>query len=953
MSDIERHSDEEPMPEEPTPSGVNDDEPMPSHGPPDNEELARSVPEEPTPSYVNNEQPMSSRALAPPPPPMLRHVPEPTPSGINDDEPMPSHVPPDNEELARSVPEEPTPSYVNDKQPMSSRALAPPPPPMLRHVPLPDNEALARRARTTLFLPDSHDSRRPSPVPSRVPPEIDTSRKRARSSSVEPPPSKRRKSRSVVRFFDLAAEDEDSGDDDEPRRVRRTNEDANDEEGEDDDEETLSDLEFIDDEPVHQSSHFTIHEETDAAALEALAASFKAAPASSPSAVSTSTSSLSSTSTSSHDPVLNLFQPSAPAPSDEPATVQRGEWIRLKQTPYEGKVAWVVSSQRFIVANLNGVGEADPCSRLTYDSPLRASAYPRVLPNPDELLPFKQTTESYLKQATFIGTAPALVEGVRVVVVAGEHKGNVGYIVMIREIADEKYRVRWAKIQEEYNGTDTVRGDSHGIFVQIAHLRRHALDPPTPFRVLDRVQVVAGIEHRGAIGRIIQIEDQWLSIQFPQESGEQNIIEVEHRCVARHFMEGDFVCVTGASRNRRGLVVKICTGGALELYSGQRNFNGSDIDEDPLWRVPSRDVNFDLNSDSSMSSWAALMPQLDIIDLQTFSAQKSSRSALTADAQFIDLSGALGSARQLLEGKAVGRRYEGMEVLVAWQGPLKGTRGVVVGDFDSPDRAARIQKCKRKYQVEDDDGIMVTVQKEASNARFTLNIKKLVHVHTRMPLSKTKALPRWMLAPQSALTRTPARVGTPLPPSRSPTPAPQVSWTSNSQVLDGELDGRWLCLSALVQKRVDVVLKDIVRSENRYFRPGKRILSCEGRAGYLALDQPFREEDLDKKMIRVWAVGPNGTNHPVRGPCIRPMRQMADGTPINRVVTRVVIIGPDTGGDVGKLGCYGEARPHNDQVSAVKFQNSGLGFFHLNSLCRSLNVPVPNDGGVLGTTVFN
>ncbi|KAJ7084730.1 hypothetical protein C8R44DRAFT_753132 [Mycena epipterygia] len=887
MSDIERHSDEEPMPEEPTPSGVNDDEPMPSHGPPDNEELARSVPEEPTPSYVNNEQPMSSRALAPPPPPMLRHVPEPTPSGINDDEPMPSHVPPDNEELARSVPEEPTPSYVNDKQPMSSRALAPPPPPMLRHVPLPDNEALARRARTTLFLPDSHDSRRPSPVPSRVPPEIDTSRKRARSSSVEPPPSKRRKSRSVVRFFDLAAEDEDSGDDDEPRRVRRTNEDANDEEGEDDDEETLSDLEFIDDEPVHQSSHFTIHEETDAAALEALAASFKAAPASSPSAVSTSTSSLSSTSTSSHDPVLNLFQPSAPAPSDEPATVQRGEWIRLKQKPYEGKVAWVVSSQRFIVANLNGVGEADPCSRLTYDSPLRASAYPRVLPNPDELLPFKQTTESYLKQATFIGTAPALVEGVRVVVVAGEHKGNVGYIVMIREIADEKYRVRWAKIQEEYNGTDTVRGDSHGIFVQIAHLRRHALDPPTPFRVLDRVQVVAGIEHRGAIGRIIQIEDQWLSIQFPQESGEQNIIEVEHRCVARHFMEGDFVCVTGASRNRRGLVVKICTGGALELYSGQRNFNGSDIDEDPLWRVPSRDVNFDLNSDSSMSSWAALMPQLDIIDLQTFSAQKSSRSALTADAQFIDLSGALGSAvregekqrregklddwdftdalrlaveddlkkqRQLLEGKAVGRRYEGMEVLVAWQGPLKGTRGVVVGDFDSPDRAARIQKCKRKYQVEDDDGIMVTVQKEASNARFTLNIKKLVHVQQTLKYSNA-ALENKGSSSVDACSTVPLSLVHPLAlVHRSHRPARQrrprkFSWTSNSQVLDGELDGRWLCLSGLVQKRVDVVLKDIAREANSQLRRPSPVISPS--------INPSAKRILTKKMIRVWAVGPN------------------------------------------------------------------------------------------------
>ncbi|KAJ7885951.1 hypothetical protein B0H14DRAFT_2563644 [Mycena olivaceomarginata] len=532
---------------------------------------------------------------------------EPTPSGVNDDAPVLGRVPPPvNAELARRVPEEPTPSGV----PMPNPVLPPP------------RQALALRTRTPLVLAGQPR------ILSRVSPDIDASQKRARSSSVEPPPSKRRKTRSVARFFDMAAEeDEVSGDDSEPRRVRRADEDADGEEGEDDDEETPFDREFIDDEPIHQGSHFTIPDETDADALEALAASFKTASASFLFAVSPSSASPFSTSTSSHDLVHNLF---APAPSDERTTVQRGEWIRLKKKPYEGKLAWVVSSQRFIVANLDGVGDADPCSRVTYNAPLLATAYPRVLPNPDELLRFKQSKESYFKQATFVGTTSALVEGVRVVVVAGQHKGDVGYIVVIREIADEKYRGRWAKIQEEYNGIDTVDAKADGIFVKIMHLRRHALDPPTPFRVLDRVQVITGIEHRGAIGRIVQ------------ESGAQDIIEVEHRRVTRYFMEGDFVCVTEASKNRRGgrcgLVVK-----------GQRNFDGSDIYDDSLWRAPSRDANFDLNPAPSMSSWAALMPQPDIVDLQTFSAQKSSSSG---EAQFIDLSGALGSV--VREGRPVG-----------------------------------------------------------------------------------------------------------------------------------------------------------------------------------------------------------------------------------------------------------------------------------------------------------
>jgi hypothetical protein len=30
----------------------------------------------------------------------------------------------------------------------------------------------------------------------------------------------------------------------------------------------------------------------------------------------------------------------------------------------------------------------------------------------------------------------------------------------------------------------------------------------------------------------------------------------------------------------------------------------------------------------------------------------------------------------------------------------------------------------------------------------------------------------------------------------------------------------------------------------------------------------------------VWAVGPNRTNHPVRGTCIRPIRHMGDGAPL-------------------------------------------------------------------------
>jgi hypothetical protein len=162
-------------------------------------ELACHAPEELMPSGVPepDDQPMPSSALPPDNAVLAHHV----------------HSLPNNELARCCVPEELTPSGV----------------------PEPDDQPtdLARRACTPLFLPDSRgptsfafsqsnfdDFRRPTPIPSRVPPEVDASYKRARSNSVEPPPSKRPKPRSVAHFLNLAAEeDEDSGDDDVPRGI--------------------------------------------------------------------------------------------------------------------------------------------------------------------------------------------------------------------------------------------------------------------------------------------------------------------------------------------------------------------------------------------------------------------------------------------------------------------------------------------------------------------------------------------------------------------------------------------------------------------------------------------------------------------------------------------------------------------------------------------------------------
>lgn len=71
-------------------------------------------------------------------------------------------------------------------------------------------------------------------------------------------------------------------------------------------------------------------------------------------------------------------------------------------------------------------------------------------------------------------------------------------------------------------------------------------------------------------------------------------------------------------------------------------------------------------------------------------------------------------ARDLeLELMKLGRRYEGFQVRVGGQHVLKGIRGTVIGDYDSPERAARLRKAResgKKIEWWDQDGILLTIE---------------------------------------------------------------------------------------------------------------------------------------------------------------------------------------------------------------------------------------------------
>jgi len=79
---------------------------------------------------------------------------------------------------------------------------------------------------------------------------------------------------------------------------------------------------------------------------------------------------------------------------------------------------------------------------------------------------------------------------------------------------------------------------------------------------------------------------------------------------------------------------------------------------------------------------------------------------------------------------STGRRFVGIEVQVGWKGPWKGTRGVVIGDHDDAERAARLSSKATLDEADllDPRGIIATIQKEGSNIQFEQPVERLLHV---------------------------------------------------------------------------------------------------------------------------------------------------------------------------------------------------------------------------------
>ncbi|KAJ7472817.1 hypothetical protein FB451DRAFT_1399014 [Mycena latifolia] len=697
-------------------------------------------------------------------------------------------------------------------------------------------------------------------------------------------------------------------------------------------------------------------------------------------------------------------------PRPEPdAVVTPGSWVRL-DAKHRGCLAFMLGRHECVAASPDWDSDTrfddhdNRWERLKNVKPAFFQKNYRVAtPTIDEVRPFRSCRRHELLEISFASPSQALEPGDRAVCWKGRHAGEEGYLLnfgLYRTQTGQEY----FPIKIVPTLATGVYGDEvQGFWILSSNLRRHILCPSPTLRIHDRIRVNEGNEFRNCVGWVTNIEDYMVTIsgctnpEGPKPEGlmANDMIVIEMKFINRDFQRGDLVVVIrGEHKSRQGLIVTRHRGGVLEIYGGPTHPGGAD-DEDVAARnflVQRADVNFLLADDvfkhSAPYTAQSHVPHPNVpiarpaftptdaflrkeADWQSYEADELAQQAVFDKIVEIAPPASLAALRAALDEindkqtslKHVGKRYEGIFVRVIGlkqeNSAEKGRRGMVVGDYDSREHSERLkrQNLKKRWNMRGDTRrIMVTIR-DTSNRQFQVEIEKVAHEATGLPLSQALYLPRHILYAQKSAT--------PLllqPPARSPMPPPlepTEDWTSNrfalaSPILEGEANGAWLCQPAFVGKRLDVIIVGIIGIvKTHYWSVSKTLINLEKKTGHLLFEDAHPARDIKKSKVQVYGVGKNGLAHKVPAIYIKPLREGADGQPITKVAQRVVVMGGDIQLDMSAVGAYAETRPeivhpHGEDVVAVHLEGgAGPFFFNILHLCRSTNTSL-----TLGTTNF-
>jgi hypothetical protein len=183
-----------------------------------------------------------------------------------------------------------------------------------------------------------------------------------------------------------------------------------------------------------------------------------------------------------------------------------GTWVCPRRGKARGQLAFVLTATKLYIGSPPVSGEpasapiASKKGRVIQLKPeplkeqsrplMKRKDFPRVTPTPNQLVSFAASQHSALLALTFEGPCPALAEGDRVVVVAGEHKEMNGFIAVLRELWNgEKHRkIEYAKVVLPGDGgAYHIKKQDKGAHVELTHLKRAGLDFGYKFMVNDRV----------------------------------------------------------------------------------------------------------------------------------------------------------------------------------------------------------------------------------------------------------------------------------------------------------------------------------------------------------------------------------------------------------------------------------------------------------------------------------
>ncbi|KAJ7080150.1 hypothetical protein B0H15DRAFT_953636 [Mycena belliarum] len=650
----------------------------------------------------------------------------------------------------------------------------------------------------------------------------------------------------------------------------------------------------------------------------------------------------------------------------------RGTWVRLRGHKRNHHLAVVISATQGLVRRLPDTKGPDVCEIIdNITPPFLKENYTAVHPTPDEIVPFEASRLSAVGRLHFRGQSSALVPGDRVVIQDGPEPegegldaGDSGYIVEIRDfdvtntIGTVFGQIAKAKVTLiDFSPTDKITEGAPGRWFRLSNLRRHSFAISPPLHLLDRVSC------RESLGSVKNIEDNVVTIELKDST----MIECQLMDIRRVFEHGDAVVVdAGQHKGRQGFVVGLHRGGVLQILDSADGPDSSgamqDIVQGRNFRVRSSHVNFINELSPHRSDWSR---PSGVIQRAAEAAQSLRSVGRRFEGMFVRVVGAQKKTREE-------REFDSRKTSA-----LKNKVGIVVGDFDSPERAARLDAAKAKFPKIADSldfldfrGIMVTVREDMNNVNFTVDINLLVHDATNWTLPEAVFLP----PSRRYASRLQPELESNRPPTRPPTPQPTVGDADLNRSIEaefekhripGEKNGEWVCSPSLINRRIDFLIEGASTFKpTSTMKTSARLARLDGCIGVLALDQPFKNSDIGLKKLVVYRVAKPGpgkmqTKENVPASCLRPLRNNDDGSSIMTRAQRVLILGSDVQDNNSLLGSYAEIRPeiphdYGLHVVAVKLPGSaGPFFFHILHLCRSLNEQVEIPGvGVLSATTF-